>query len=115
MEERILLVGEDPVLMATRAMLLSDWKTTTADPRQALTTLDAESFDAMILCQTVSNADAEQLIAATRRKQPGAAILAIGPTGKTHLGVRTEAVDLEKSPAWLRATVAEMLAERSTA
>jgi DNA-binding response OmpR family regulator len=115
MNERILLVGEDPVLMATRAMLLSDWQTTTLNAREASAALSAQSFDLVVLCQTVPDADVKQLIATAQRKQPSAAILAISRGVRSYLGVRTENLNLGKGPEWLRKRVAEMLAERARA
>ena len=62
MKERILLVGEDSNLTATRALLLSDWETESLNSVSALERVEMVSFDLIIICHSVSGASAKKLI-----------------------------------------------------
>lgn len=113
MKERILLVGEDPVLLETRALLLSDWQTEIKDTFHAIAALEAERFDVVILGQLVTAKNARLVISSAKRQEPVPEILAIRYVDDpADLGVDTHEIDLLKSPAWLRAWVKAALEKR---
>ena len=114
MKERILLVGEDPLLLATRALLLSDWETETVHTFKAINRIESESFDLVVIGHTVPEVSARVLIWGAKELEnpPEPAIRTSG--GDDDLGVETHASDLYESPAWLRERVSEMLTHRRT-
>jgi DNA-binding NtrC family response regulator len=77
MKRRILLVGEDPALLETRALLLSAWETSIRDTRSALAAIQSETFDVVIVGQLVTAENARLLISAARKREPVPEILAI--------------------------------------
>ena len=115
MRERILLVGEDRVLLETRAFLLFEWETCIADTHGAVAAIQAESFDLVIVGQLVKARDAHLIISSAQAREPAPAILAIRSSGDADaLGVDTHQVDLTESPAWLSEWVRCALEKRST-
>ena len=54
----ILIVGDDPVLLQTRADLLREWQVSTSTSRQAFQAIHAAVYDLLIICQTVSDSTA---------------------------------------------------------
>jgi DNA-binding NtrC family response regulator len=114
MKERILLVGEDPVLLETRALLLSDWETEIKDTHSAIATIATEQFDVVILGQLVTAKNAQLVISSAKEKEPAPEILAIRNGGDSAaLGVDTHQIDLLESPAWLKEWVGAALRKRS--
>ena len=114
MKERILLVGEDPDLLATRALLLSDWETEIKDSNSAIAAVQAETFDVIIVGQLVTASSARLLIAAAQKRKPAPTILAIrNPGDEAALAVETHFVDLRQSPAWLKQWVNGALSKRN--
>jgi DNA-binding response OmpR family regulator len=110
---RILIVGEDLALLETRALLLRDWETLTANSSQAKTNVEAQNFDLILLCHTVTEKNARALIQAAALSQSRPLILAISYPGKnSNLGVETHTLNFYESPAWLPTRVAGMMAER---
>ncbi len=115
MKERILLVGEDPSLLATRALLLSDWETETVNTFQATKCIEAEIIDLVIIGHTVPKMDAKVIIGAAQRLKPPPEVLVIRSTGENdEYGVETHANDLWESPEWLRKSVVELLTRRKS-
>ncbi len=113
MTERILLVGEDPGLLATRAFLLAEWQTEITNTRAALPAMQAKLFDVVIIGQLVSVAEAKRLIAEALKLNPAPSILAVRFIGEAiDLGVETHFANSEESPGWLRDCVARLLAKR---
>jgi DNA-binding NtrC family response regulator len=113
MLEHILLVGEDPLLLRTRAMLLSDWQVSTGQTREAQELLQSRSFDAVILGQLVPAGKVAELIELSKSLRPAPAILLIRyPEDRTSFDVETHTTDQHQSPGWLRERVAALLKER---
>ena len=114
MKALILIVGDDPVLMHTRAELLRDWQITTALSRHAEAAMRARNYDLLILSQTVHETRAKRLIAQAMELQPNPRILAIRSEEDRQLGSPTYQVDL-RNPGGLRSAVARMLDHRTDA
>ena len=113
MKQRILLVGEDPHLLATRALLLSEWETETVNSYEAMDKIQTGAFDLVIIGHTVSELGAKMLIWRTKELSSPPQILAIRIVkGDDNLEVETHISDLYKSPVWLRNRVSEILTSR---
>lgn len=111
MKAWILIVGDDPVLLHSRAQLLRDWHITTASSRNAAEALRAREYDLLIFSQTVHERFARALIAIAQEVHPNSSILAIRSGDDRRLGSATYQVDLG-NPGGLRAAVAEILERR---
>ena len=61
MKALILIVGDDPILLRTRAELLRDWQITTASSREAGEVLRSRPYDLVILSQTVQENAGQEL------------------------------------------------------
>lgn len=97
---RILLIGEDQNLLATRALLLSDWETETCRASEAKARLASRGFDALIIGQLVEEQSARNLIEVA--KQTGAKVLLIRyPDAMNSFDAETHTQDLNETPAWL--------------
>jgi len=113
---RILLVGDDPTLLQTRALILKDWETVAANSKDALSTIHSWPFDIIVVGQTVPVGLATEIIAAAKAADPAAHVIAIRfPEDNSDLGVETHTTDLGTHPSWLRERVAFLLAKRSSA
>ena len=110
----ILIIGDDPVLLHTRAELLRDWQITTAPSRHAEEAMRARNYDLLILSQTVQQTRAKSLIAQALELQPNPRILAIRSDEDRQLGSPTYQVDLN-NPGGLRSAVARLLEFRADA
>jgi hypothetical protein len=94
------LVGEDENLLATRALLLSDWETKICRTDAAKAALNSNKIDAVILGQLVESSSARNLIELA--KQAGAKVLLIRyPGNRQKFDAETHVQDLEENPAWL--------------
>jgi CheY-like chemotaxis protein len=113
---RILLVGDYPALLETRALILKDWETASADSSGALSTIHSGSFDVILIGQSISVGMAIEIIAAAKASNPPSHVIVIRfPEDDTDFGVETHKTDLGAHPSWLRERVAFLLAKRSTA
>jgi hypothetical protein len=113
MKERILLVGEDPALLLTRAFLLAEWQTEIVNTKAALPAMQAKQFDIVIIGQLVSVIETKRLIAEAAKLNPAPSILVIRFIGEDiDFGVETHFANSEESPGWLQDCVARLLAER---
>jgi DNA-binding NtrC family response regulator len=108
MKALILIIGDDPVLLRTRAELLRDWQITTVSSRDAAEALRSRPYDLVILSQTVQEAQARSLIAQALELDPNPRILAIRSGDDRQLGSLTYQVDLN-NPGGLRSAVARIL------
>ena len=108
MKALILIVGDDPVLLRTRAELLRDWQITTVNSRDAGEALRSRHYDLVILSQTVHEKQARSLIAQAQELDPNPRILAIRSGDDRQLGSPTYQVDLN-NPGGLRSAVARIL------
>jgi CheY-like chemotaxis protein len=105
---RILIVGDDPVLLRTRAELLRDWQITAVSSREAPEAMRARNYDLLILSQTVHEPRARKLIAQARELVCHPRILTISTGANQTLGLPAYQVDL-CNPGGLRSAVAKML------
>jgi DNA-binding response OmpR family regulator len=112
-KERILIVGDDPVLLHTRAELLRDWQVATASSRGAREAMLARKYDLVIVSQTVNETQARSLIAQARELRPNPKILAIRSAEDRQLESPTYQVDLN-NPGGLRSAVARILSYSTT-
>jgi response regulator RpfG family c-di-GMP phosphodiesterase len=108
MKASILIVGDDPVLLHTRAELLRDWQITTASSRDAGDAMQSRKYDLLIFSQTVQETQARNLIAKASALHPNPRILAIRSGEDRELGSPTYQVDLN-NPGGLRSAVARIL------
>jgi hypothetical protein len=77
----ILIVGDDAPLLATRAHLLSEWRVSTSTSRQAFQLIQP-AYDLLIICQTISDTTAGQLIDKAREMNPHIQALVISQPGQ---------------------------------
>jgi DNA-binding NtrC family response regulator len=108
MKALILIIGDDPILLRTRAELLRDWQITTVSSRDAEEALRSRPYDLVILSQTVQETQARTLIAQALELDPNPRILAIRSGDDRQLGSPTYQVDLN-NPGGLRSAVAKIL------
>ena len=108
MKASILIVGDDPVLLHTRAELLRDWNVVAASSRDAENAVHAQPYDLLIFCQTVQEKVGRSLIDQALHLHPECRILTIRSAGERHLGSQTYQVELN-NPGGLRSTVAQIL------
>jgi CheY-like chemotaxis protein len=108
MKALILIIGDDPILLRTRAELLRDWQITTVSSRDAEEALRSRPYDLVILSQTVQETRARTLIAQALELDPNPRILAIRSGDDRQLGSPTYQVDLN-NPGGLRSAVARIL------
>lgn len=109
-KEKIFIVGDEPILLKTRRILLRDWQTTIASSRQAEEGIRARPCDLLIFGQSVPNETAKRLIAVASQLYPCSASLVIYSTGgeEPHFGSATYRVDLS-NPGGLRVAVSKLL------
>jgi DNA-binding NtrC family response regulator len=113
MKALILIIGDDPVLLRTRAELLRDWQITTVNSRDAGEALRSRHYNLVILSQTVQESQARSLIAQAQKLNPNPRILAIRSGEDRQLGSPTYQVDLN-NPGGLRSAVARILEHETT-
>jgi hypothetical protein len=104
----ILIVGDDPVLLHTRAELLRDWQIVTASSRDAEGAILARTYDLLIFSQTVQEKVVRGLIDQARQLHPASRILAIRSGEERQVGSPTYQVELN-NPGGLRSAVARIL------
>jgi DNA-binding response OmpR family regulator len=108
MKAWILIVGDDPVLLRTRAELLRDWQITAVSSREASEAMRARNYDLLILSQTLQEPMARKLIDQARDLVCHPRILTISTGADRPLGLPVYHVDL-CNPGGLRSAVATML------
>ena len=113
MKAWILIVGDDPVLLRTRAELLRDWQITAVNSRDASEAMRARNYDLLIISQTVQEPLARKLIAQARDLVCHPRILTISTGADQALGLPAYQVDL-RNPGGLRSAVATMLQAQPT-
>jgi hypothetical protein len=104
----ILIVGDDPVLLHTRAELLRDWRIVSANSREAEDAVLARAYDLLIFCQTVQEKVVRSLIDLALQLHPESKTLTIRSAGERPLRSPTYQVELN-NPGGLRSTVAKIL------
>jgi hypothetical protein len=78
----ISIVGDEPMLLQTRAELLREWQVSTSTSQRAFQAVHAAAYDLLIICQTVSDTTAGQLIDKARQMNPYVLALAISQVGQ---------------------------------
>ena len=78
----ILIVGDDPVLLQTRAGLLREWQVSTSTSQQAFQAIHTAAYALLIICQTVSDTTAGQLIDKDREMNSYVLAFAISQVGQ---------------------------------
>jgi hypothetical protein len=114
-EAQILIVGDDPTLLLTRASLLKDWQTTSVITREAEAAIRAQAYDLLIFCRTVPDRTAEKLISLANQLHPPATSLLLCSTcgADRRFGTAMYRVDFG-NPGGLRTAVASCLASLQT-
>jgi CheY-like chemotaxis protein len=98
MKDRILLVGDDRILLSTRAAIVSKrWSAECASAKNSLQALRKKPFDLIILCHSLETVDRASLVHAVRQHFPDIPILALERAQETatHLPVDARAVSSE--------------------
>jgi hypothetical protein len=115
MTGRILLIGDDPTLLATRALLLSDLKTMTANSIEAALVMNSQPFDLIIIGQLVTYERVVQLIEFANGLRPEPAVLVVRFPGELN-GFPAEIHSTAEmhDPGWFKEHVKEVLFERAT-
>ena len=108
MTASILIVGDDPVLLHTRAELLRDWQIVTTTSWEAEKAILARTYDLFIFSQTVQEKVVRGLIDRARQLHPESRLLAIRSGEERHLELPTYQVELN-NPGGLRSAVAKIL------
>jgi hypothetical protein len=112
-QRAILIVGEDEVLCCRCAKILRNWKTTTTDPAGAPLALLGRVWDLLILCETIEDYDAREIVSQAKGLYPDLRFFAIshGDSGR-RLGIPTfEAMTFP--PGKLRDAVAVLMSADS--
>jgi hypothetical protein len=113
MKERILLVGDDSNLLATRALLLAEWQTATTPSNQALGYVRSERFDLLVLCHSIETETVKAIVAQVSQISMPPKILAVSHDGELEgLGIETHKRNLWESPRWLSECVTKILGNR---
>ena len=114
MKERILLVGEDALLLETRAMILAEWQTVKSNTSEFRAHAE-KWFDVVILCHSVPLETAKAAIARIEQLDGGPSVLTIRHLEESEvLDGDVHLLNLYESPGWLRDHVARLLASKRT-
>jgi CheY-like chemotaxis protein len=109
MTAAILIVGDDPALLETRADLLKAWQVSTTTSRHAVEEIRSKFYDLMIFCQTISDETAQTLINQARELNPAVRTLAIHVSGQER-DFDAELYEIElQNPGRLPSVVARLL------
>jgi DNA-binding response OmpR family regulator len=109
MKAAILIVGDDPALLETRADLLKAWQVSTTTCKHAAEEIRSKLYDLIIFCQTISDETVQTLINQARELNPTVKTLA------THVSGQERDVDAElyeiqlQDPGRLLSVVARLL------
>jgi DNA-binding response OmpR family regulator len=109
MTAAILIVGDDPALLETRADLLKAWQVSTTTSRHAVEEVRSKFCDLMIFCQTISDETAQTLINQAREMNSTVKSLAIHVSGQER-DVDAELYEIQlQNPGRLLSAVARLL------
>jgi CheY-like chemotaxis protein len=111
---KILFIGDDFRLLATRAALLTKTGASTVccNPTEMQKDLEGESFDLVVLCHSLLEEDARQAAALVRQRWPAAKVFLIEssvPLDKTFDGVALDGT-ISSTPGTLLAQMVSLLA-----
>jgi len=105
----ILIVGDDAALLQTRADLLREWQVSTSTSRQAFQAIHAAAYDLVIICQTVSDTAAGQVIDRARKMNAYVLALVISQIGQER-NLTAELFEVQlRDPDRLRRVVTHLL------
>jgi hypothetical protein len=108
----ILIVCEDEVLCSTRAAILKQWEVATATPDDAAARLSVKRWDLLILCHTVPDDIARNLITQACFVNPLLQVIALSREGQDrHLDCYKHEVDIAH-PGSLKEAVARLFLDR---
>jgi hypothetical protein len=109
MRVKILIVGDDLMLTETRVGLLSDWQPSASISVQAPGVIRSIVPDLLIVCQTIPDEKAQELIQTARALNPKVQVLAVCRYGqKRDLEAERFEVKLN-DPGAFRTVVADLL------
>src|SRR5580704_15142382 len=109
MTAAILIVGDDPALLGTRADLLKAWRVSTTSSRQAAEEIRSKAYDLIILCQTIPDEAAQTLIHLAREMNPAVRALAIHVSGHER-NVDAELYEIQlQNPGYFLDVVARLM------
>jgi hypothetical protein len=77
MRAKVLIVGDDLMLTETRVGLLADWQPSASTSIQASDSIRSIGPDLLIVCQTVPDEKAQELIQTARALNPKVRVLAV--------------------------------------
>jgi hypothetical protein len=112
MKASILLVGDDLLLLRTRALLLAQWRTEIVTSSESLRVLSTRQFDIVIIGQLVPAKTALAIIEASKALYPIPSLMAIRFPGDELQGIESHTAGSADSPRWLRECVARILCSR---
>jgi hypothetical protein len=113
MNQRVLLVGDDEGVLESRALLLQPLETVKSSSSKAPSILFTQSFDVVVIGQSVAVPSAEWIIAAAKSLENPPALLAIRfPNEDLAPGIEVHETNSWQSPGWLKERIMELLAER---
>jgi CheY-like chemotaxis protein len=109
MTAAILIVGDDPALLGTRADLLKAWEVSTANSRQVVGEVRSKAYDLIILCQTIPDETAQMLIHLAREMNPTVKALVIHVSGQER-NVDAELYEIQlQNPGYFLDVVARLM------
>lgn len=76
MRAKILIVGDDPILTETRVGLLAEWQPVSSTSVDASGVISSMVPDMLIVCQTVTDEKAKELVKSARVLNPKVLVLA---------------------------------------
>ena len=115
MNQRVLLVGDDEVILETRALLLQPLQTVKTSSSDARDILLSQSFDVVIIGQSVAAPSADAIISAAKGLENPPALIAIRfPDEPVDVDVEVHETNSWRSPGWLKERVMELLAQRTS-
>jgi CheY-like chemotaxis protein len=82
MKAAILIVGDDPVLLETRAELLKAWQVSTTTCQHAVEEIRSQCYDLIIFCQTIPDETAQTMVNQARKLNPSVKALAMHGSGQ---------------------------------
>jgi hypothetical protein len=110
MTEKILLIGDDALLIKTRALVLSEWSPVTATSLEAPDVLAKQRFELVIIGQSVSEDRVASLLKQVSSANTHPRLLLLRFPGELNrFMVETHDVQLLLDPRWLRNRVTEIL------
>ncbi len=110
---RILLIGEYPPLLNTRALILKEWDCESASSHGALAALQTGLFDMIVIGQSVTDEKALEIVKAAQALDSIPQMIAVRLAHDgADLGIEIHTAKIGESPGWLRHRVAFLLARK---